>query len=100
MRVKSANPIRALLQQLAAEGPEKLDELLLDVDSALSNLPALNLEDALVAMLRHGRSVQVQHVPETGKLRIYDNNHRFLGLAEALQDGRIVPRRLISGLNS
>ncbi len=88
------------LQHCAEQGPEKLDDFLLEIDSALQELPSASLEDELAQYFQQGRAVSLAGVHGTGKLRIYDSNHRFLGLGEVRHDGRIAPRRLLSTLNS
>ena len=88
------------LEQCAGQGFEKLDDFLKEIDSALQELPSASLEDKLVEHFQQGRAVRLAGVPRAGKLRIYDSNHRFLGLGEVRHDGQIAPRRLLSALNS
>jgi tRNA pseudouridine55 synthase len=65
------------------------------MDSALGDMPAVELVDSVAYYLCQGQAVVVPRAPTSGWLRIYDENHEFLGVGEVLEDGRIAPRRLI-----
>lgn len=79
----------------ALREPTALEQLLLPIDSALTQWPALVLPPEGVYGLVRGQSVQVPHVLPVGSVRLYDNQH-FLGIGQILADGRINPRRLIN----
>jgi tRNA pseudouridine55 synthase len=84
----------AEVEAAAEVGNAALDKLLIPVDSALVVLPAVNLNREQSRYLRHGNPVQVVQPPEAGFCRIYDEQARFVGVGEALRDGRIAPKRL------
>jgi tRNA pseudouridine55 synthase len=66
-------------------------------DVALGHLKAVSFDAEGVAQLRHGQPTRgIGETPETGRrARLYGPDAGFLGLGEALADGRIQPRRLI-----
>jgi tRNA pseudouridine55 synthase len=72
--------------------------VLLPPDAALQNVPKAMLDEAQVSAIRHGQTVRCETAPrvEVGRrVRLYGPDSAFLGLAEALSDGRLQPRRLI-----
>jgi len=81
--------------EAAAEvGDEAFDQLMIPADSALVTFPAVNLNREQSAAVRQGNPVQVAQPPQTGFCRLYDEQARFVGVGEALADGRIAPKRL------
>jgi len=40
--------------------------------------------------------VMVPHAPTEGLIKIYNENHDFMGVGEILEDGRVAPRRLVN----
>jgi tRNA pseudouridine55 synthase len=84
----------AQVEAAAETGGEALDGLLIPIDSALVVLPAVNLNREQAWYMRHGNPVQVARPPQAGFCRIYDEQARFVGVGEALKDGRIAPKRL------
>lgn len=83
------------LEQLASRGFAAMDDMLLGIDTALANLPAVELVAAVAEYLCDGQAVVVAHAPTSGMLRIYSDQGRFLGVGEVLDDGRVAPRRLV-----
>ncbi len=83
------------LEELAQEGHQSLDSVLLGVDTALLDLPKVSLEESLAFYLCQGQAVTVANAPTQGLLRIYGVGNTFLGLGKVLDDGRIAPSRLI-----
>jgi tRNA pseudouridine55 synthase len=72
--------------------------LLLPPDAALHSVPKAVLDEAQVSAIRHGQTVHCETDPrvEVGRrVRLYGPDSAFLGLAEALPEGRLQPRRLI-----
>lgn len=84
------------LAQLSEQGIQALDSLLLPIDSVIRDLPEIMLSGPVSRYLGQGQPVIVPHAPTEGMLRIYDENHHFLGVGEVLDDGRIAPRRLVN----
>ncbi|MGY0216928.1 tRNA pseudouridine(55) synthase TruB [Endozoicomonadaceae bacterium StTr2] len=79
-------------------GHAALDELLLAVDSAVSDWPLVQLGESSTHYMLHGQPIQVPQMPTSGQVRIYgevDGQRCFLGIGEIDDDGRVAPRRLI-----
>jgi tRNA pseudouridine55 synthase len=82
------------VEAAAEAGNEALQELLIPIDSALITFPAVNMNQEQSGYVRQGNPVQVAVPPPAGFCRIYDAQARFVGVGEALRDGRIAPKRL------
>lgn len=82
------------LEALAEQGMERLDELLLPVDSALDHWPFVELGADSAYYLMQGQAVMAPGAPSSGKVRLYDEGHGFLGIGEVKLDGRVAPTRL------
>jgi len=82
------------LEALAEQGMERLDELLLPVDSALHHWPSVELGADSAYYLMQGQAVMAPGAPSSGKVRLYDEGHGFLGIGEVKLDGRVAPTRL------
>ncbi len=85
------------LRRLAGEGTERLDSVLLPMESALAEWPDVRLSDDAAYYLRRGQPVLVPHAPTRGWVRLYARDRRFLGVGQILDDGRVAPRRLVGG---
>lgn len=91
------------LQEVAAtvnmaETPDysALDSLLLPMDSPAEEFPIVNLLPAVAAYFKQGMPVQVADAPEQGLVRVTEGDeHKFIGMAEIAEDGRVAPRRLV-----
>jgi tRNA pseudouridine55 synthase len=86
----------AKLQEIAEQGMEQLDKLLLSMDIALTHFPEVRLSEEVAYYLCRGQAVTVPGLPKSGRLRIYNNLDQFLGLGEVSDDGRLAPKRLIN----
>lgn len=86
----------AQLERLAEDGPAELDKLLLPMEHALQNWPAVTVTDNSAYYLAQGQAVLVPQAPTSGWVRLFAGNERFLGVGQVLEDGRIAPRRLVS----
>lgn len=84
-----------LTQCTAQEGFAALDSLLLPVEAALAQWPAIHLTESSAFYVRQGQPVQVAKAPTTGWVRLFVQNDCFLGVGEILDDGRVAPRRLV-----
>lgn len=84
------------VHELAERGFAALDALLLPLDSALTQWPALQVRGDSAFYLRQGQAVLVPRAPTQGWVRLYAGEEDFLGLGEILDDGRVAPRRLFS----
>ncbi len=86
----------AKLQEIAEQGIEQLDKLLLPMDLALMDFPEISLSEDVAYYLCQGQAVTVSGLPKSGRLRIYNKSDQFLGLGEVSDDGRLAPKRLIN----
>jgi tRNA pseudouridine55 synthase len=84
------------LQAVAEKGYEQLDNLLLPMDTALTDIPEICLSEDVAFYLCQGQTVRVPGLPKSGRLRIYNNSAQFLGLGEVTEDGCVAPKRLIN----
>ncbi|MDX1697605.1 MAG: tRNA pseudouridine(55) synthase TruB, partial [Thiohalobacterales bacterium] len=88
----------AQLEATAAEGGHHaLDQLLLPIESGLMQWPDVHLNGDTAFYLRQGQPVLVPRAPTEGWVRLYEGETRFLGMGEILDDGRVAPRRLMTG---
>jgi len=85
----------SLIAQQEEQGATSLDALLLPVDTALTDLPLVQLSANTAFYWLHGQPVRAPGVPKFGLLRVADGNGDFIGIGEISEDGRIAPRRLI-----
>lgn len=78
----------------------KLDELLLPITALVGGLPQVELNDALSHYLMQGQPVFVPNISCEGKVALLNKDadneqRRFIGVGEILDDGRVAPRRLV-----
>ncbi|UUM31063.1 tRNA pseudouridine(55) synthase TruB [Vibrio japonicus] len=75
---------------------ELLDPLLMPMDSAVEDLPEVNLIPDLANMVQHGQPVQVFGAPTEGPVRLTMGEEKlFIGVGEMNDDGKIAPKRLV-----
>ncbi|MBE4606617.1 tRNA pseudouridine(55) synthase TruB [Vibrio navarrensis] len=98
-RMVALEQLNELLEQAQREeiAPrELLDPLLLPMDTAVENLPEVNLIPELADMVQHGQAVQVFGAPTEGTVRLTMGEERlFIGVGEMNDDGKIAPKRLV-----
>ncbi len=82
------------LAELEALDPGQRSGLLLPADCLVAHLPAVQLDAADAEALCQGRSV-AHPAADPGLTRVYAAPHHFIGLAD-VNDGRLIPRRLIA----
>ncbi|GEM73975.1 tRNA pseudouridine(55) synthase TruB [Vibrio sagamiensis] len=75
---------------------ELLDPLLLPMDTAVEDLPEVNLNAELTHLVQHGMPVQVLGAPEGTPIRMTSGQDKqFIGVAEVNDDGKVAPKRLV-----
>ncbi|HHP0470347.1 TPA: tRNA pseudouridine(55) synthase TruB [Vibrio harveyi] len=75
---------------------ELLDPLLLPMDTAVEDLPEVNLNAELTNLVQHGMPVQVFGAPEGTPIRMTSGEEKlFIGVAEVNNDGKVAPKRLV-----
>ena len=73
-----------------------IDALLVPMDRALEGYPEVALDAPACSAVRQGRPVRVAS-PPPGLVRLYGPGREFVGLGVGADDGRVAPKRLISG---
>lgn len=86
------------LEEAAAAGFTTLESFLLPMDAALEQWPEVCLSEDLAFYLRQGQAVFVPRAPSQGWVKLRSADRRFLGVGRILDDGRVAPKRLISGI--
>jgi len=84
------------LQEKAEQGIEALDALLLPIDTALGEWPAINLTKDSAYYLKMGQPVLVPKAPTEGWVRLYEGEDAFIGVGLVQDDGKIAPKRLMA----
>lgn len=84
------------LKAMYEEDKFQMDKLLIPIDSALANWPAVNLNEDSSYYIKMGQPVLVPKAPTEGWVRLYDADGAFLGVGEVEDDGRIAPRRMMA----
>ena len=86
------------LQNMAENQPlEVLDKLLLPMDTAVSNLPKINLNEQQTKAVGFGQRVKFENVEQMyGLVRLFSNTAQFLGVAEVTADDVIRPNRMVN----
>lgn len=72
-----------------------LDALLLPMDTAIADLPQIMLSLEQAQKLIFGQRIKLEPSPAAALYRIYDENSRFLGVAEVI-NSVLHPRRLVN----
>lgn len=85
------------LREQAEQGLAAMDALLLPLDTAVAQWPAIRVRGDAAFYLRQGQPVLAPHAPTQGWVRLYEGEHTFLGIGEILDDGRVALRRLLAG---
>ena len=86
----------AELEAAAQTGFDGLDGLLLPIERALPDWPALKLSVEHEDDLRHGRSVPADPAWAPGRVLLHGPANEFFGLGEISADGQLLPRRIFS----
>lgn len=77
----------------------QLNKLLLPIDSAVANFPAIKLSKDSVARVRKGQMVAVDQCWQSGLVRMCENKGEttyFFGIGEITQPGVLKPKRLLA----
>ncbi len=85
------------LEAIKARDKRATDDLLLTIETALTQWPGVNLSPDAAFYLRQGQAVLVPRAPTSGWVRLYEGEDTFLGMGEILDDGRVAPRRMMKG---
>lgn len=82
------------IEQLQLMNEHSLLSCLIDVDTPLQSLPAVQLSEQQAISIRFGQPIDAEQTPQ-GKVRLYHET-AFLGLGEMLLDGKLAPRKLFN----
>lgn len=91
-------PMEQLEELFEQKNWDALNDLLLPMDSIVSGYPEVLLTETATFYLMRGQSVLIPKSPQSGLLRLRDNNNQFIGVGEVQDDGKIAPKRLTSTL--
>ncbi|WP_108650022.1 tRNA pseudouridine(55) synthase TruB [Dongshaea marina] len=98
-RMITLEQLGAIFEQAKADTRpprEVLDPLLLPIDTAVMNLPEVNMLPMVASYVQQGQAVQVPGAPLEGSVRMTVGPERtFIGVAEIDDDGKVAPRRLV-----
>ena len=94
--LEDASTPEELAHIAAVEGTAGLDKLLIPMDKALENWPAVHLSENSTYYVQQGQPVQVAKAPTSGWVRLFANNDRFIGVGQIMDDGRVAPKRLLN----
>lgn len=83
------------LRAIQDDESQNVDDLLLPIESALSDWPDIELTADMSFYLSQGQPVQVPKAPVDGFVRLFDPSKDFIGLGQILTDGRVAPKRMM-----
>lgn len=83
------------LAALEERSIEDRTRLLQPMDAMLGAIPGVHLTALAAHYLLRGQPVSARHGEAPGWVRLYDDENRFLGMGQVLDDGRVAPRRLL-----
>ena len=86
----------AELEARAQESASALMDCLLPIKSALSDFEDIVVDEAAASQLKQGRSVSLNALSTVGMINLVCENGQFIGIGEAVADGRILPKRLMN----
>ena len=81
-------------EQLAEQGLQALDDVLLPTENALPSWPSVVATEEMVTALRFGQTIKVEQDFESANIRLFDENQQFIGLGEMSQEGIVAPKRV------
>lgn len=83
-------------QQQDIASADLLDPLLMPMDSPAADFPVVNLLPEVAVYFKNGNPVRANGVPAEGLVRVTEGTeHKFIGMAQIDDDGRVAPRRLV-----
>ncbi len=89
----------AAVEAAAEAGPDRVDELVLPVDSALADWPRLIVAPDNAKRLAQGQAVPAEPDWPQSKVLLYVPGQRFFGIGEILPHRRLVPKRIFPALS-
>lgn len=96
MTLEQLQQLRDRANEEALEPGTYLDPHLLPMDTAVSNLPELEIDAQSAVFVRNGNPVRVQSSLELGQVRmVIEGSNEFIGVGELGDDAMVSPKRLI-----
>ncbi|HRJ53370.1 MAG TPA: tRNA pseudouridine(55) synthase TruB [Candidatus Thiothrix moscowensis] len=83
------------LRNVAEQGMDALDQLLLPMDQALPDVPSMTLDDGQITRLRQGQRLFFPGQMDSELIKIYSTAHEFVGLA-CVQTQVLMVKRLLA----
>ena len=74
---------------------EALDDCIVPVENALTDLISVSLTDDSAFYVKQGQAVQVSKAPAEGWVTLFNSANQFMGIGEIQDDGKVKPRRLL-----
>jgi tRNA pseudouridine55 synthase len=84
------------LTALAEQGLDVIDQCLLPVESALTDLQELIIDSTAVDLLKNGVAVEVTNIGHSNLLSLIAESGEFIGIGKTLPNGLIAPKRLMN----
>jgi tRNA pseudouridine55 synthase len=84
------------LDDLETRAPARGADRLRPVDTLVSDLPCVALDDEQARRMEQGQAIDCPMPMPDGLVRIYGPGAAFLGVGQAARSGRLAPRRLIA----
>lgn len=81
------------------EGSAGLLKQLLSVETAVDFFPAVKLSSSAAFYLKMGQAVRTSLTIGTPLVRLLSEDASFIGVGEVMEDGRVKPHRLVSGVS-
>ena len=81
-----------------SRGLDALDELLIPMDQAITEMPRVLLERKKAKQIKSGQAVLLDEAPERGLVRLYEDKS-FIGIGVINVEGKVAPRRLVATEN-
>ena len=74
---------------------EFMDKLLKPLDSVLSHLPQVSLDESAGFNLKRGQSIETSSIPYVGQVKLFMESGEFVGIGEITKGGLVSPKRLV-----
>ena len=74
---------------------EFMDKLLKPLDSVLSHLPQVSLDESAGFNLKRGQSIETSSIPYVGQVKLFMESGEFVGIGEITKSGLVSPKRLV-----
>lgn len=82
------------LRELQDQGEDALNEILLPLDSAVPDWPAITLTDDMVFYFRRGQQLMLSGENYNALVKVYDPSGIFIGIAQGDGCGNFSPKRV------